>query len=111
MIESSDVMIDNLDLGESGVAGEVFDLQRLAYRSEAELIGFDGIPPLHESIDDLRSAALDWLGIREGDRLVAALAMVGWHACATSTGSLFTPPTTARGSVGGWCRPCCIIRR
>ena len=77
MTESSVVMIDNLDLGESGVAGQVLDLQRLAYRAEAELIGFDGIPPLHESIDDLRGAALDWLGIRDGERIVAAMAMCG----------------------------------
>ena len=77
MTESSVVMIDNLDLGESGVAGQVLDLQRLACRAEAELIGFDGIPPLHESIDDLRGAALDWLGIRDGERIVAAMAMCG----------------------------------
>lgn len=29
----------------------IFEVQRASYRIEADLIGFDGIPPLHDTVD------------------------------------------------------------
>jgi len=49
-------------------------LQHAAYTVEADLIGFDGIPPLQESLEELMSAPLTWIGIRdEGGGLAGAL--------------------------------------
>ncbi len=50
-------------------------IQHAAYALEAELIGDDRIPPLHENIDDLRSADLMWLVSFSGSRPIGA---VGW---------------------------------
>lgn len=56
------------------MAGAVLRLQRVAYRVEADLIGWDAIPPLHESLAELMRVPVQWLGIRRGSELVAALA-------------------------------------
>lgn len=38
------------------------EIQRRAYRIEADLIGFEGIPPLHESLEELRESEETFLG-------------------------------------------------
>ena len=45
---------------EPALAAGLHSVQRAAYREEAELIGDDRIPPLHESIRELRSQPLRW---------------------------------------------------
>ena len=45
-----DIVIEPLDLADPATAADVLRVQRAAYRVEAELIGFDGIPPLHEPL-------------------------------------------------------------
>ena len=65
--------VASLDLFDGGTVRRVLDLQRAAYRVEADLIGFDGIPPLHETLDELLGQPLEWIGIRAGGRIVAAL--------------------------------------
>lgn len=66
--------VELLDLTDTATARQVFELQRAAYQVEADLIGFDGIPPLHETFDDLVAQPLTWIGVRQADRVVAALA-------------------------------------
>ncbi len=66
--------IEALDLSSRTDAKRIHEIQRLAYGVEAKLIGFDGIPPLHESLDDLIRQPLQWLGIRECGRIIAAIA-------------------------------------
>jgi SAM-dependent methyltransferase len=71
-------MIELLDLAVDGVAAEVLTLQHAAYRVEAELIGDDRIPPLHETLDELLAATdLQWRGIHIDERIVAAMAVTG----------------------------------
>jgi SAM-dependent methyltransferase/GNAT superfamily N-acetyltransferase len=70
-------VIERLDLGDPTTAREVLALQRAAYRVEADLTGVEGIPPLHESLEELVAAPLQWIGIRDDGRLSAALAMTG----------------------------------
>lgn len=48
---------ERLDLSDEDILRQLWELQRAAYAVEAELIGFDGIPPLHESLDELRDRA------------------------------------------------------
>ena len=65
--------VEAFDLSNPSDARRVLDIQRRAYRVEAELISFDGIPPLHETLDELIAQPLCWLGIRTSGRIVAAL--------------------------------------
>ncbi|WP_328333252.1 GNAT family N-acetyltransferase [Kribbella sp. NBC_00382] len=68
-------MIRVLDLADVATAERVLVVQRLAYAVEAALIGFDGIPPLHEDLAGLMASEEHWLGRYSGDgELVAAVA-------------------------------------
>ncbi|WP_394613924.1 GNAT family N-acetyltransferase [Lentzea sp. JNUCC 0626] len=62
-----------LDLTDDTVLRELWTVQRLAYAVEAELIGFDGIPPLHESLDELRATDETFLGLHDDEGLVGAV--------------------------------------
>ncbi|HEY1178765.1 MAG TPA: GNAT family N-acetyltransferase [Phytomonospora sp.] len=52
-----------LDLNDDRVAEAVHAVGRRSYAVEAELIAFDGIPALRESLVDMRAEPLRWLGI------------------------------------------------
>lgn len=65
-----------LDLDDPATARAVLELQRASYALEAALIGDDRIPMLTETLEDLRSAGLDWLGVADGDGLAGA---VSWR--------------------------------
>ena len=74
--------VEALDLSHRNDAVQLWKVQRRAYRIEADLIGFDGIPPLHESLDEMLAQPLRWLGIRVDGCIVAALGYtVGGGAC------------------------------
>ncbi|MGW7100596.1 GNAT family N-acetyltransferase [Streptomyces sp. NPDC054838] len=60
-----------LDLTDDATATAVHRIGREAYAVEAELIGFDGIPALRESLAQLRDRPLHWLGVRGADGLIA----------------------------------------
>jgi ribosomal protein S18 acetylase RimI-like enzyme len=66
-----------LDLADEAIAGAVLDIQRAAYAVEAELIGSDGIPALTETLDELRAAGEEWIGLYDDDGLAGA---VSWRA-------------------------------
>lgn len=70
--DMSPLIVEQLDLTERSTASELLLIQQAAYRVEAELVGFDGIPPLHETLDELIARPLAWLGIRAHDGSVAA---------------------------------------
>ena len=73
---SREWMVEPLDLSDRPTAARVLDIQRAAYRIEAVLIGFDGIPVLAENLEDLIESAslLEWTGIRSEGSIVAAMA-------------------------------------
>jgi len=60
---------------DAAVAADLLALQRSAYAVEAALIGDDRIPPLHESLPELRAATLEWLGATSEGHLVGAVAV------------------------------------
>ncbi|MGH3941909.1 MAG: GNAT family N-acetyltransferase [Pseudonocardiaceae bacterium] len=62
-----------LDLSDEDTVQQVWKLQRMAYEVEAELIGYDGIPPLHESLDQLRTCGEFFLGRYEETGLTGAV--------------------------------------
>jgi GNAT superfamily N-acetyltransferase len=68
------VEIRRLTPGElTALASTLLRLQRRAYAVEAELIGDQRIPTLHESESELRAAGLDWLVAVEAEVLLGAL--------------------------------------
>ncbi|WNV86537.1 GNAT family N-acetyltransferase [Umezawaea sp. Da 62-37] len=54
--------IHRLDLSDDDTLRGLWQLQRAAYAVEARLIGFDAIPPLHETPDELRACGESFLG-------------------------------------------------
>lgn len=65
-----------LDLRDRNLAQWVLAIQRAAYAVEAELVGFDAIPPLHETLGMLQSLheRLVFLGASRHRRLAGVLA-------------------------------------
>ena len=62
-----------LDLDDESVARSVLALQRESYAVEAGLIGSDGIPQLTETLEELRAAGLEWLGVFDDTGLSGAV--------------------------------------
>lgn len=69
-------LIRILDLKNNTIAERVLEIQHRAYRIEADLIGFDGIPPLHETLDDLRSSEETFIGYLVDDVLAGVLSYI-----------------------------------
>ncbi|MFK4084107.1 GNAT family N-acetyltransferase [Kribbella sp. NPDC020789] len=67
-------MITALDLSDRPLAERVLAIQHAAYAVEAELIGFDGIPPLQEDLAGLMASTEHWLGRYDAETLVGAVA-------------------------------------
>ena len=65
-----------VDVSDPAVAAELLDLQRRAYRVEAELIGSDEIPPLRETLAELQACGETFLVARLEDELAGA---VSWR--------------------------------
>lgn len=61
----------------SARAVRLWELQRAAYAVEADIIGDDRIPPLHESLTDLLRTRLRWLF--EHDTNGSLVGAVGFH--------------------------------
>ncbi|MFF4158357.1 GNAT family N-acetyltransferase [Streptomyces sp. NPDC001678] len=72
-----DPLVRELDLNDAAVAAAVHEAGRRAYAVEAGIIGFDGIPALRESLQDMRARPLRWLGSLTDDGRVAAF--VAWQ--------------------------------
>jgi ribosomal protein S18 acetylase RimI-like enzyme len=70
------VELTALDLSDNAVALDVLELQREAYRVEADLIGSDQIPPLRETLDELQRCGETFLGVLDGGVLAGA---VSWR--------------------------------
>jgi ribosomal protein S18 acetylase RimI-like enzyme len=67
-------VIRPLDIGDRTMAERLLEIQHAAYAVEAELIGFDAIPPLQEDLAGLMSSTEHWLGRYDGNVLVGAVA-------------------------------------
>ena len=62
-----------LDITDPAVASVVLALQRLAYRVEAEWLGRDDIPPLHEELTALRACGETFFGAFADGMLAGAI--------------------------------------
>lgn len=68
-----------LDLADPVILRQLWELQRAAYAMEAELIGFDGIPPLHETLQELRGCTESFLGVADETGLAGAVSWTRLH--------------------------------
>lgn len=68
-------MLIRLNVQEKAVAEQIIRVQRPAYRIEADLIGFDGIPALKETAEQLRQSREQFWGYFEGERLAGVIAV------------------------------------
>lgn len=65
-----------LDQIQPSVAARIVALQRAAYRIEGQLINFDGIPPLHETENEVSALKITILGALDGTDLAG---MIGYR--------------------------------
>ena len=88
-----------LDVTDRPVAAEVLALQRRAYRIEADLIGSDGIPPLTETLEELRTSGEIFLGAFVDDDLAGA---ISWRLQGETLDvhRLVVDPGRFRGGIG-----------
>jgi ribosomal protein S18 acetylase RimI-like enzyme len=93
-------VIRPLDVSDRALAERLLDIQHRAYAVEAELIGFDGIPPLQEDLDGLMSSTEHWLGRYDGDVLVGAVAYEFPDEDTVDITRLIVDPTHARRGHG-----------
>jgi ribosomal protein S18 acetylase RimI-like enzyme len=69
--------ITRLNLQDEYTLGELWSLQHKAYRLEAEMIGFNEIPPLMETRDMLKGSKEDFYGCFEDhEELMGAVAVL-----------------------------------
>jgi ribosomal protein S18 acetylase RimI-like enzyme len=95
--------IDPLRLGVDDV-GEVLTLQRAAYVTEAQAYGDLAIPPLTQTLDELRAELADpqttaW-GIRERGRLVASIRVRQADSATAEIGRLAVAPDRQGDGLG-----------
>ncbi|MFK9090397.1 GNAT family N-acetyltransferase [Bacillus salipaludis] len=66
-------MIKKLDLHNLSLVKELFELQTASYLVEAKLIDFFEIPPLKETMDELKECGESFFGFFEREKLAGAL--------------------------------------
>jgi ribosomal protein S18 acetylase RimI-like enzyme len=66
-------MIKQINLQNNNLVKPLFELQRASYLIEAKLINFFEIPPLLETINELKDCGETFLGYFEGDVLAGAV--------------------------------------
>ena len=84
---------------EDDLARDILALQREAYAVEAALIGSDGIPALTETLEQLRAAGEDWLGVFDADGLCGAVAWQSLDDGTVDICRLVVAPRAFRGGV------------
>jgi len=92
-------MIQNLNFADDALAERALTIQKRAYRIEADLIGFEGIPQLHESVTDLRASEETFIGYWLDQTLVG---MLGYEQADTTLtiARLVVDPDYFRRGVG-----------
>lgn len=67
------IVLRQLDMNDTETLEQLWYLQQSAYRIEADLLGFDRIPPLMDTIDDLRHCKEIFYGWWDEAELMGAI--------------------------------------
>jgi ribosomal protein S18 acetylase RimI-like enzyme len=94
------ISIQTPEIGDTAVATRLLAIQHAAYQIEADLIGYDGIPPLDETVDELQSQPVEWLAAFEGDAIVGAIGFVVEPDGSCDIDRLIVDPDHARRGIG-----------
>ncbi len=94
------ISIQTPEVGDTAIATRLLAIQHAAYQIEADLIGYDGIPPLDETVDELQSQPIDWLAAFEGDAIVGAIGFVVAPDGSCDIDRLIVDPDQARRGIG-----------
>jgi N-acetylglutamate synthase-like GNAT family acetyltransferase len=87
------------DLADAALAARVLAVQHAAYAIEAELIGYPGLPPAHETLEALQSTSEELWLCEEDDELLGVLGLE--HAeDELLIARLFVAPAVFRRGVG-----------
>ncbi|MEU2869529.1 GNAT family N-acetyltransferase [Streptomyces olivoreticuli] len=70
----TEFQIRALDMADEDTAVTTHRIGHRAYAVEAELISFDGIPALRETLEEMRAQPLNWLGAVHENTLAAFIA-------------------------------------
>jgi GNAT superfamily N-acetyltransferase len=92
-------MIKILNTKDKTIAQAILNIQHLGYRIEADLIDFEGIPPLHESIDDILNCEETFLGFFVDENLAGLLSYTLEDAV-LDIGRLVVDPNYFRRGIG-----------
>ncbi len=92
--------VARLDLSRDDVTEGVVALQRAAYSVEAALIGYDAMPGLHESADELVARDIDMVGAWQAGELVGAIGYRRLGDGVVDVDRLVVAPSTFRRGVG-----------
>ncbi|MCP3919931.1 MAG: GNAT family N-acetyltransferase [bacterium] len=65
----------------------------------ARLVGFDGIPPLHETLEDVLTSCIDWLVASGDERVLGAIGFTR-EADVVDIDRLMVDPDFARRGIG-----------
>lgn len=66
-------MIAPIQISDARAASQILELQSLSYRVEADLIGSDLIPGLHENLEQLQNCGETFYGFFDGQILCGAI--------------------------------------
>ncbi|WP_054706508.1 GNAT family N-acetyltransferase [Bacillus sp. JCM 19041] len=90
-------MILKATIQEDAIAKEILKLQKRAYKVEAELIGFNGIPPLHETLEQLQQSNEVFFVYMEGEVISGAIAIEYNHTCIHISRVMVDPSSFRKG--------------
>ena len=94
-------MIGDLPATDAATAARIVEIQQAAYSVEAGLIGFDGIPALHESAADIMARTdLTWRGATVDGRLAGLIAWLVDTDGVLDIDRLAVDPAYARRGLG-----------
>jgi len=88
------------EVGDAAVAARLIEIQHAAYRVEADLIGYDGIPQLNETVNDLQAQPISWLAAFDDDSIVGAIGFVTRPDGSCDIDRLVVDPDRARRGIG-----------
>lgn len=66
-------MIKTLDVKNTDITNDILHLQKVSYQVEAEIIGFDHIPPLMDTISSIRECDETFLGYYSENNVLAGI--------------------------------------